>query len=182
MSPAYYAKNAPMDDLSELLLVKGVTLPMFKGGSATNDMGAAFQHHKLGFGHAPGEEPSYAFGLQDVFTPFGSGKININTADVNVLQLIPGVDTTSASDIVKFRAGPDGAEGTADDTPFQNPGQLQAAGLNPQVLGQIGNYVTTKSTTFEVHVTAHIADFSREFVAVIWRSGPNVQTVGFYWK
>jgi general secretion pathway protein K len=180
--PPYYAKNAPIDDISELLLIKGVTLAMFNGGSETNDQGAAFQHHQLGFGHRPGEEPNYLFGLKDVLSPFGSGRININTADATVLQLIPGVDNTAAEAIIKFRAGPDGAEGTEDDTPFMNPGQLAAAGVNPQLVGQIGNFITTKSTAFEVHVTAHIADYSREFVAVIWRAGPQPQTVEFYWK
>ena len=53
-----------------------------------------------------------------MFTPFSSGKININTADENVLELIPGMDTDSAQAIMKFRAGPDGVEGTSDDTPF----------------------------------------------------------------
>jgi general secretion pathway protein K len=181
-NPPYYAKNAPMDDASELLLIKGVTMAMFNGGSETNDQGAAFQHHQLGFGHRPGEEPNYLFGLKDVFTPFGSGKININTADTTVLQLIPGVDQSSAEAIVKWRAGPDGAEGTEDDTPFMGPGQLAAAGVNPQAIGQIGNFITTKSTAFEVHVTARIADYSREFIAVIWRSGPQPLVVEFYWK
>ena len=37
LTPPYYAKNAPMDDLSELMLVKGITLDMYKGNSATND-------------------------------------------------------------------------------------------------------------------------------------------------
>ena len=145
-------------------------------------MGATFQHQKMGFGHAPGEAPTYAFGLKDVFTTFSSGKININTADANVLQLIPGMDTTTAQDIIKYRAGPDGQEGTDDDTPFINPGQLQAAGVNAQLANQIQPFVTTKSTTFEVHVTARIAEYTREFVAVIFRNGASVQTVGFYWK
>ena len=182
MNPPYYAKDAPIDDLAELLLVQGVTFPMFKGGAATNSLGARFQRHKMGFGHRPGEEPSYAFGLQDVFTPFGSGKININTADANVLQLIPGVDTTTAADIIKWRSGPDGSEGTEDDTPFQNPNQLQAAGIPAQAVQQMQPYIATKSTTFEVHVIAQIGDLRREYVAILWRGGPTVQTVEFYWK
>ena len=182
LTPPYDAKNAPMDDISELLLVKGVTLAMFKGGSVTNDQGAAFQHHKLGFGNAPGQAPSYAFGLQDVFTPFSSGRINVNTAGSTVLQLIPGVDTTSAENIIKWRAGPDGQEGTEDDTPFTNPGQLLTAGVAPQAMQQIASYITTKSTTFEVHVTAKIGGYTREYVAVIWRNGPNAQVVRFYWN
>ena len=182
MTPPYYAKNAPMDDLSELMLVKGVTLDMYKGTSATNDQGAAFQHQKLGFGHAPGEVPTYTFGLEDVFTPFSSGKININTADLNVLQLIPGMDTDSAQAIMKFRAGPDGVEGTDDDTPFNSVAQAAGAGVSPQAAQQLANYATTKSTTFEVHVTTHIGEQSREFVAVLFRHGPNVDTVRFYWE
>ena len=181
-NPPYYAKNAPMDDLSELLLVKGVTQAMYIGGEDTNSMGPAFQRQKLGFGNAPGEAPSYAFGLRDVFTPFSSGKININTADATVLHTIPGVDATAADEIIKYRAGPDGQDGTDDDTPFQNPGQLQAAGVDPRAMQQIGNFVTVKSTTFEVHVTAKIADYTREFVAIIIRTGTGGQTVGIYWK
>src|ERR1700733_13186809 len=81
----YYAKNAPMDDLSELLLVKGVTPEMYYGPDATNN--STPQKPKLGFGYAPDETPSYPFGLKDVFTPFSDGRININTAGTNVLQM-----------------------------------------------------------------------------------------------
>jgi type II secretory pathway component PulK len=182
LSPAYYAKNAPIDDLSELLLIKGVTLAMYKGSAVTNSQGAAFQHNKLGLGHRPGEEPNYAFGLEDVLTPFSSGKININTADANVLGLIPGIDTDSVQNILKFRAGPDGQEGTDDDTPYININQLTAAGVNPQAMQVMNQYCTTRSTTFEVHITARIADTQREFVAILFRNGPNVDTVEFYWK
>ena len=178
----YYAKNAPLDNISELLWIKGVTSAMYNGGEDTNHMATVFQHQKLGLGNAPGQAPSYAFGLKDVFTPFSSGKININTADATVLQLIPGVDQAAADQIIKFRAGPDGVDGTDDDTPFQNPGQLATAGVDPKAMAQIQNFVTVKSTTFEVHVTARIADHTREFVAIIFRNGSDVQTVGFYWK
>jgi len=80
LNPPYYCKEAPMDDLSELLLVKGIWdhPEIYWGGSVTNHPGAAFQH-KLGFGTAPGEAPNYPFGLVDLFTPFSQGKININT-------------------------------------------------------------------------------------------------------
>ena len=174
MNPPYYAKNAPMDDISELLLVKGVSLPMFKGGSVTNDQGAAFQHHKLGFGNAPGQTPDYAFGLQDVFTPFSSGQVNILTASETVLQLIPGIDTSSAQAIVTARVS---------DPPIRNVDQLFAAAAVPQaVQGQIKSYVSARGSTYEVHATAHIGDYSREFVAILFRYGPNVDVYGFYWK
>jgi general secretion pathway protein K len=181
-TPPYYAKNAPMDDISELLYIKGVTPDMYNGTSSGTLQNSPYQHHQLGFGHAPGEAPNYIFGLKDVFTPFSSGRININTASANVLQLIPGMDTTSAQAILKFRAGPDGVEGTEDDTPFASVNQAASVGINPQAAQQLGNYATTKSTTFEVNITAHIGDYTREFVAVLFRHGPNVDVVRFYWQ
>ncbi len=174
LNPPYYAKDAPMDDISELLLVKGVSLAMFKGGSVTNDQGAAFQHHHLGFGNAPGQMPDYAFGLQDVFTPFSLGKVNILTASDTVLQLIPGMDTTAAQDIQTARAS---------DPPIRNIDQLLAAAHIPAAAqAQIKNYVGVLGSTYEVHATAHIGDYSREFVAILCRNGPNVDVFGFYWK
>ena len=176
----YYAKEAPIDDLSELLLVKGVTPEMYWGSNATNHTPSAFQH-KLGLGTAPGQIPDYPFGLKDIFTPFSNGKINVNTADKNVLQMIPGVDAAGADAIIKQRAGPDGVDGTEDDTPFPNVGQLAAiTGLNAQ---QFNNLCDVHSTTFEVHVTAQIGDFKREYVAILARtSGTDIQVMSFYWK
>ena len=172
----YYAKNAPIDDLSELLLVKGVTPEMYWGSNATNHTPSVFQH-KLGLGTAPGQTPDYPFGLVEIFTPFSSGKINVNTADVNVLQMIPGVDAAMADAIVKQRAGPDGVDGTEDDIPFSNPGQLGGFGIKD------ASACDTRSFTFEVHVTAQIGDYKREYVAILARtSGTDIQVLSFYWK
>jgi type II secretory pathway component PulK len=183
LTPAYYAKNAPIDDLSELLLVKGVTREMYYGSSSSNSP-ALPQRPKLGLGTAPDQMPDYPFGLVDVFTAVSSGKININTADANVLQLIPGVDATIAAAIIQQRSGPDGVDGTEDDTPFQNAsGALQSAGLNPANAGQAANLLTTRSSTFEVDVTAHTGNATRVFTAIILRNtGTDVRVVGFYWK
>jgi general secretion pathway protein K len=174
----YFAKNAPMDDISELLLVKGVTPEMFKGGGATNDADAAFQHHHLGFGNAPGDTPDYPFGLQDVFTPFSSGQVNLNTADENVLQCIPGMDTTSVENILKFRSGEGGGDGSSA---FQSLGQLGSI-VNPTALAQIQRYCTVRGSTYEVHAIAQIGDFKREYIAILFRNGPNVQVVSFHWN
>ncbi len=187
LNPPYNAKNAPIDDLSELLLVKGIAdhPEIYWGTAASGHAPAVFQHPKLGLGTAPGETPDYPFGLVDVFTPVSSGRININTADTNVLQMIPGVDGQTAAAIVQQRSGPDGVDGTEDDTPFRNVGQVVAAGVSPQAIAQLNNYCTVRSSTFEVRITAHIGDSSREFVAILYRnpaSGTDVQVLRFYWK
>ncbi len=179
LTPPYNAKNAPIDDISELLLVKGVTPEMYYGSSSMNGPETPRpQHPKLGFGVAPGQMPDYPFGLKDVFTAVSSGKININTADVNVLQLLPGMDTNSAAALIQQRAGLDGVDGTVDDIPL-NPSDLQAAGDNNPLAASL---VTTRSSTFRVTVTAQIGDAKREFTAILYRGGPEIQVVGFYWK
>lgn len=185
LTPPYYAKNAPIDDLSELLLVKGVTPEMYWGSNATNHPLSNFQQkqQQLGVGTSPDEEPDYPFGLVNIFTPISMGRININTADTNVLQMLPGVDAAMAEAIVQYRAGPDGVDGTEDDTPFRSPNQLAAAGLNPAVVQQISQLCTVRSFTFEVHVTAKINGFERKFVAILFRNSPtDIRVLSFYWK
>jgi len=177
----YYAKNAPIDDLSELLLIKGITPDMYWGSNATNHQPSVFQH-KLGFGTSPGEPPNYPFGLVNIFTPVSSGRINVNTADANVLQMIPGVTADLAANIIKLRAGPDGMDGTGDDVPYQNVGDLSRAGI-PLSAQDLNALCTTRSLTFEVHVTAQFGDYKREYVAILYRnSGTDIQVVGFCWK
>jgi general secretion pathway protein K len=183
LNPPYHAKNAPIDDLSELLLVRGISdqPEIYWGGSAANHTPATFQH-KLGFGTSPGQPPDYPFGLKDVFTPISSGRINVNTAGTNVLQLLPGVDPQIAASIVQQRAGPDGVDGTDDDTPFRSVGQLNGL-VPPQARASLGSMCDVHSRTFEVHVTAQVGDYKREFVAIIFRNSlTDVEVVSFYWK
>ncbi|HVU07796.1 MAG TPA: general secretion pathway protein GspK [Verrucomicrobiae bacterium] len=185
LNPPYYAKNAPIDDLSELLLVKGVTPDIYWGTSATNHPLSIFQQKQkeLGLGRSPNEIPDYPIGMVDIFTPISSGRININTADTNVLQMIPGVDAATAETIVQQRAGPDGVDGTEDDTPFRSVNQLAATGLNPQIVQQLSRLCTVRSYVFEVHVTAKYKGFSREYIAILFRnSATDIQIVSFYWK
>jgi type II secretory pathway component PulK len=178
----YYAKNAPIDNLSELLLVKGVTQEMYWGSNATNHTPSVFQH-KLGLGHTPGQTPDYPFGLVDLFTPFSSGRININTTDANILQVIPGMDPAIAENIVKQRAGPDGAEGTEDDLPYRSISQLAGIVANQQFVSQLNNLCAIRSLVFEVHVTAQIGDSHREYIAILYRnSGTDIRVLSFYWQ
>lgn len=182
LNPPYDCKEAPIDDMGELLLVRGISdhPEIYYGGSPTN---APQFKHQLGFANSAdqGAPPDYPFGLKDVFTPFSTGQININTADANVLQLIPGVDTNSVAGILQYRAGPSGDETGPDATPFQNVGQLQAAGISPAVANAMSRYCTVRSSTFKVTITTKIGQDSRDFYAILFRKGSNVSIVDFYW-
>ena len=180
LDPPYYAKNAPMDDLSELLLIRGIRdhPEIYWGGSPTNQAPARFQQ-KLGFVNSPFQVPDYPFGLTNIFTALSIGRINFNTADENVLQMLPGVDETTAQNIIKQRAGPDGEDGTSDDTPFTNPSGIAAAGAPAAA----ANLCVVRSSTFEVHVTARLGDYHRDYVAILYRNSPtDIQILSFYWE
>jgi len=171
LTPSYYAKNAPIDNLDELQLIKGVTHDMYYGGSSAGDS-TPFPKQRLGFGHAPSESPNYVFGLRDVFTPYSIGKINVLTADDKVLQLLPGIDTSAAQAIESARDS---------DPPVRNvPQLLAAAGIEPQVAAQMANYIDVRGSTYEIHAKVTIGQLTHEYTAVVFRNGPNVQVYSFY--
>ncbi|MBU6410176.1 MAG: general secretion pathway protein GspK [Verrucomicrobia bacterium] len=180
LNPPYNCKEAPMDNISELLLVRGITEHpnIYFGGMDSNSTAPVF-HHQLGFGGPPGAE-DYPFGLKNVFTPFSNGHVNVNTAGLNVLAIVLGGDTNIAAAVMQLRAGPDLQDGTADDQPFKNVSQLQMAGVAPQVMGALAQFCTIKSTTYEATVVAHLGDVSRVFKAILVLSGNSVNVYNFY--
>jgi len=182
LDPPYEAKDGPIDDLSELLLVHGVTPDIYWGGVATNHLPAAFQN-KLGFQQPGGGVLAYNVGLVDLFTPLSSGQININTAAAQVLQMLPFVDENVAAEIIRLRSGPDGMDNGPNATPFRNPGELVNAGLNNLVVSKIAPYCTVRSHTFEVQVDAEINGYHRYFYAILGRDGSkDVPILTYDWK
>ena len=207
LNPPYYCKGGPIDDLSELLLIKGISPEIYWGSNSTNHPVSAYQQHGSGAFDQPinsrsgrfgnNDEPVYPVGLQQLFSPMG-GKLNINTASALTLQLIPGMDESTAQRIVQQRAGPDGIDGTDDDMPFQNVGEINSgfqggpmpgnvpgapqAGLAAQGLA---NFIDVRSYIFKVRVDAQINNYKRTFYGIVSRAGSSAQRtqcVKFYWE
>jgi general secretion pathway protein K len=200
LRPPYYCKNGPIDDLSELLLIKGITPEIYWGSNSTNHSVSAFQQHGGGpFGQPStsannsfrnrDEQPLYPVGLHDLFSPLG-GQLNVNTASLKTLQLIPGLDLAAAQQIITQRAGPDGIDGTEDDAPIQNIGEINGMNVagGPQVGQQAQNlsaYIGVRSYIFEVRVDAEINGYKRAFYGIVSRAGAQNQQlkcVKFYWE
>lgn len=183
LNPPYRAKNGPLDDMSELLMVNGITPEIYWGPSAQT-MSHAFPGPMGRRAFSPGGN-TYSMGLVDLFTTISNPRMNINTADAQVLMLIPGMDENMASAIITARAGPDGVPGNADDMPFRSLAELSSAvpGMDPIMVQQLARYCDTRSATFQVEVTATIGDLQRDYVALIRRNQPqDVQILQFYWK
>lgn len=182
-TPPYEAKNGPLDDLSELLLVRGVSPAMYWGSSGG---GAQMQvmNRPTGSRASGFEEPTYAVGLVDLFTAVGGRGMNVNTASATQLQIIPGINEFIAQAIITARAGPDGADGTDDDTPFRSPGELnRVPGVPPMVLQQIGSFFSVRSLVFEVRVDVEIDSDKRQFFGLLRRNNPrDIRLLSLYWK
>jgi general secretion pathway protein K len=182
LAPPYKAKNGPIDDISELLLIKGISQEMYWGSSSTNHPMSAIQQRQNRFGGAL-TPPSYSVGLVDLFTPISDGKININTASAEVLQLL-GVDNNVAEAIISGRQGED--DGTGLLGPYRNLGELAIkVPIIPrgQVPPQIQQFCDVRSKTYEVTVEAQIGSYTRVFKATLARNTPkDIQILNFYWK
>lgn len=177
LNPPYMAKNGPLDDLSELLLIKGI-----------RDNPAIYSKK---YDPMPGQvdkfgdpvPPRYAAHMDEIFTPISTGRININTASALVLQTIPGVDAATAEQIIRVRAGPDGVDGTEDDTPFMNVSEMATVVPNVGAAGMFNKYCTVRSSTFEVQIDAQMGSTKQTFYAILGRNNQrDIQILSFYWK
>ncbi|HOB31980.1 MAG TPA: general secretion pathway protein GspK, partial [Verrucomicrobiota bacterium] len=150
MNPPYLAKNGPLDDLSELMFIRGITPEMYEGTGGAEPTAASFAVvDSMG---RPVDLPPFSIGLKQVFTALSSGRVNINTASPLVLQMLPGIDANIAACIVRQRAGPDGVDGTEDDLPFRAVGELVNC-MGPQLIPMLQQLCDVRSRTFEVEVS-----------------------------
>ncbi len=182
--PPYTAKNGPIDDLKELLLVEGMT-PEIYWGSRAKQIAANPLHAPTATVNALGddEEITYPFGMVDIFTPISTGYINLNTTSREVMQLVPGFDQARVDLILQMRAGLDGIDGTEDDEPFDDVAQIQRAGFTADAIANARRFFSVRSATYEVTVQAQVGKLSRTLVAVLSRASPtDIKILYTYWK
>ncbi|MCF7837561.1 MAG: general secretion pathway protein GspK [Candidatus Marinimicrobia bacterium] len=103
----YPVKNAPLDLVDELLMIKGFSPAIVFGGPA-----------------AEPDAPLHP-GIASLLTVFGDGRVNVNTATRQVLLTLPGLEPWMADEIIEGRLGLDQREGTKDDG-FDSVGEVMA--------------------------------------------------------
>lgn len=181
LTPPYLCKDGPIDELVELLLVNGVSQDMFFG-SPTEIINQQGLSRLERFRLRQMDVPVYSNSFANLFTTLGTGKINVNTASSDVFQLL-GVDEMRAQEIVAFRAGYDGQEGTEDDTPYVSLGQMAGALGTGGNAGPLQQFLAVRSVAFEVTVQCRIGDRTRIRVArIARRTEDDVRTLHSFWK
>ena len=180
LNPPYFSKNGPIDDISELLMIKNAAefyAPIDNSAAQQN----VYNPLTSRFSNSGNPLPAAPVGLTNLFTPLSTGKININTASAEVLQVIPGITPEAAQGIVGARDGED--DGSGMFGPYRNLGEVRRVPeVSLPMLGALQQFCTVRSSTFEVHVDAQVSGYHRHFVAVIGRNNPrDIQILSFYW-
>lgn len=180
--PPCFAKNGPIDDMAELLFIKGVTPEIYYGLSSTNYQPGYYTQQRDRFGRGRGSVPTVAVGLTNIFTPLSTGRININTASAEVLQVIPGVNDLIANAIHSRAMEPD--DGSGMTGPFRSVDQIRTLPDVPfEVVRLLQPFCDVRSKTFQVQVDADVGGYKRTFFAILGRNNQrDVQVLSFYWK
>jgi hypothetical protein len=184
--PPYTAKNGPIDSISELLLINNITSELYWGAASTNNPMGVIQR-QLNQNRRPMSQPTVlSSGLRDLFAPMSSGRLNINTASAEALQLIPEMNEILAQEMVQARSGEfDPMSGHGGPFISTEPNYLftRVPGLTLPIARNIQMFGEVRSRTFEVEITVKVGHSSRVYYATIVRNAPrDVQVVGFSWE
>jgi len=159
----YHAKNAPLDRIEELLLIRGITPALYHSRPAT------------------AKHPARP-GLKDLLTPFGAEpRINVNTAPPIVLQTMLNLDAPRVAALIEHRNGGDGILGTPDDQPFRTVEEFltQFGPADPELRKEWQAHVTVKSTHFRVTSTGSVGGVKRTLVVVLVANGTDFEVVSW---
>lgn len=121
----YECKNAPVDIVDELLLIKNWGEDVLYGTPADEDV----------------DDP--IIGIANQLTTWGDdGKVNPNSASREVLLTLP-ITEEKVEAIIELRSGLDGEAGTDDDGLSDE--DLTALGLDPELFTLVPEYITVQS-------------------------------------
>lgn len=134
----YRAKNAPLEVLEELLAIRGFHSRDYSG---PEDEGA--WRFALAEERGRGNQPT--LGWVDLLTVLGDGRVNLNTAPRQVLEVLP-ISEQAVDQIIGFRAFDTDSGGRRENHAFQSEADIeQLQGLTEadrDVLKVIGRFTS----------------------------------------
>jgi general secretion pathway protein K len=148
----YPCKNAPLDSVEELSLIKGWNDDILYGRAGKGSL-SAIQ------------------GVAEHLTVWGDGKININSVTRSQLEALTDLDSSMMDQFFEDRKGADAIEGTADDGFTAIPHYL-----NGNIFKLNTTYVKVTSTAdihgikYEINAIYLLKD--KNSMPVYWEEGP----------
>jgi general secretion pathway protein K len=152
LDPPYTSRNGPVQDLNDLLMIKGITPQIYNGTPEAPGLANFMTVHGMTLGAG---------------TAFNwPGRININTADAPVLAALLGLENQElAQAIVEYRQA---AAEDEDSHDFSNPRWYkEIAGFGDVAIN--ANLVTIASDVFHIKSEASLNLTKSSIVAVVQR-------------
>ena len=169
----YSAKNGPLDTVGELLLVRGFSEAILKGGpfdpskmdQLANEQAGAnrFSQHVDRFADT---NLAQIAGIEDLLTTYGDGKVNIQSATAAVLMTLPGIDEIAAGAIIEERGDFDDPNDPDARESYSSVDDLYSRvdGLDPEARG----LMTTTSGYFRVTITGKVGAVERRVWGIVY--------------
>ena len=152
LNPPYECRNGPIQDLSELRLVRGISDELFKGV----DEKLGLERYLTVHGMTPAQGGKFTF----------PGRINLNTAELPVIAaLLPAEHVDLAGAIVEYRDATDDGNYIHDlssPTWYKEAPGCGEIVINPQLL-------TPRSDFFRIEATAQMGETWRRITVVAER-------------
>ncbi|MEI6891432.1 MAG: hypothetical protein V5783_04585 [Pontiella sp.] len=149
----YPVKNGPLDSVEELLLIKNWGPDVLYGKLAD-------------------DESDEIFGIYDILTVWGDGKVNLNTASKDLLLSFSEYDDWELEGVFEARMGEDMELGTLDD----GIRSLEDVGADPDKFKLQSTYVKVTSVgdifNNQYAIEAIFLLKNKDSVVVYWDEGP----------
>ena len=127
------------------------------------------------------EEFTSAPGWDDELTVNSTGPVDLAWAPRDVLRALPGFTDAMVDRFLQLRAGPDGKDGTADDTVFKSLDDIRTAlGLSPEQFQQLSPFISFNDSVLRIVSTGRSSDVTRVIQLVFRRAGTTAQLIT--WK
>lgn len=141
-------KNAKIDSIEEMRYIPGVDDRVFNGYE---------------------EKGEFNPGLRTIFSAYTNGRVNINTANKDVLiGLDPAIDGEFAEKIIEYRS----------DTDFTSVDDLiQVGGADIQMIFRLRNIADVKSENFIINITVSNNDRTQKLMVLYQRDGAKMKKI-----
>ncbi len=113
---------------------------------------------------------------RDAFSMWAKDKLDVNTADADVIAAVTSIDLGAAEIFINVRAGADAIAGTFDDRRFITaPEALAAMNVAPQLMASLDAALTTEGKTRRVESAGKFGDYRKKLVLIsrgastLWR-------------
>lgn len=115
-------------------------------------------------------------GWKDDLTVYSQGQIDLSSADIHILRLLPGLSDPGIERFLQWRRGADQVDGTLDDPPLEKLETAQGfLGVNKATFNALGGLIGLRDQTWHITAEGWAGKVHRQVEVVTRKGGQNPQ-------